>query len=99
MPTTRRHFLLLIVLASCAKTPQNAVEDLTGAQNLSAWKLQRLNGTRDGESLAVRALYTDATGAQLRADLRFKVGVPTHLESGTWQGLGGEGKVAERSVT
>jgi hypothetical protein len=31
--------------------------------------------------------------------LHFTVSPPTHLASGTWSGLGGEGSVRERSVT
>jgi hypothetical protein len=91
--------LLLIGIAGCRKPAAHAVEDLHGAQDLSGFALSRLHGTRDGDALQARALYTDGSGGQLRVELHFRVGVPTRLESGTWHGLGSEGRVAERSVT
>lgn len=89
----------LFLTAGCAKPPAAPVEDLTGSRDVSKFRLRRLHGTRDGESLTARALYSDGTGGELRVDLTFKVGVPTRLTSGTWRGLGGEGTVSERSVT
>jgi hypothetical protein len=60
--------------------------------------LTSIRGTRDGDRLDVRVVYGDDTG-ELTTSLHFTVSPPTHLASGTWSGLGGEGTVRERSVT
>jgi hypothetical protein len=88
----------LTMLAGCGTPPARPVEAFPGGQDVSRFRLMSLQGTRDGNRLGARAVYGDGTG-ELRVDLRFTVGVPTRLESGTWKGLGSEGRVRERSVT
>jgi hypothetical protein len=89
---------LLVMLTGCSGSkPTNPVESLSG-EDTSAFVLQSLKGTRDGETLRVQAMY--ATGAKsLRVDMQFRVTPPTRLQSGTWSGPAGEGTVSERSVT
>lgn len=100
---TRRHvpasiLIALMSLAGCAGRDMKPVEDLTGGRDLSRFALTSIKGLRDGDRLDVRAVFADGT-AQLRVDLHFAIGSPTRLASGTWSGLGGEGRVQERSLT
>ena len=88
----------LVLLAGCGREPDKPVEDLGGGNDVSRFALTSLHGTRDGDLLAVRALFGDGM-SEIRLDLRFRIAVPTRLESGTWRGLSGEGRVRERSVT
>jgi hypothetical protein len=90
-----------MLLAACgAKRP--LIEDLSTHQDLSLFKLHAIEGKRDGDRLAARALISD-TSSMLTLDLRFAIGSPTVLQSGTWQwtrtGQLLQGGVAARSVT
>ncbi len=72
-----------LLLSACApKHPP--VEDLTGRQDLSLFKLYTLRGTRDGDRLQAQAVFTDSSSI-LTLEMRFAVGSPTTLESGTWR--------------
>lgn len=88
-----------LVLAGCQGRDARPVQDLGGGQDVSRFTLTSVRGTRDGDRLDVRAMFGDGGGASIRVDLHFIVGVPTHLESGTWVGLGSAGGVRERSAT
>ena len=73
----------VLLLAGCgAKRP--AVEDLTTHENLSLFKLHSLRGTRDGDRLQAQAVFSD-TSSILTLEMRFAIGSPTTLESGTWR--------------
>ena len=85
-------------LASCARPPAQPVEALAGGQSVAQFTLTSLQGTRNGDRLDVRAVYGDGTG-RIAVTLHFAVTPPTHLVSGTWEGLGGQGAVHERSST
>ncbi len=78
------------------------MEDLTTHQALTAFKLDAVNGTRDGDHLDVQALFTDSSSI-LRVEMRFLIGSPTRLESGRWRWTRNNelltGDVAARSVT
>jgi hypothetical protein len=91
---------LLLLTACGAKRP--LVEDLSSHQDLSLFKLQGVDGKRDGDRLAARVLISDSS-SMLTLDLHFAVGSPTVLQSGTWQwtrtGQLLEGRVTSRSVT
>lgn len=72
-----------LLLAACgAKHP--AVEDLATHEDLSLFKLHTLRGTRDGDRLPVQAVFSDSSSI-LTMDMRFAIGSPTKLESGTWR--------------
>jgi hypothetical protein len=88
----------LVLLAGCGKPAARPVEDLSGGRDLSRMALTSIQGTRDGDRLDVRAVYSEG-GNELTVDLHFAVGAPTRLSSGTWSGLGSQGLVRERSVT
>lgn len=94
--------IALLALAACGGAKHPLLEDLAAHQDLTMFKLQSIRGTRDGDRLAVRALISDSS-SMLTVDLRFVVGSPTSLQSGTWQWTrtGGlqSGSVTSRSVT
>lgn len=90
-----------LALSACgAKHP--AVEDLSGHENLSLFKLHSLRGTRDGDRLQVQAMFSDSSSI-LTVEMHFAIGSPTRLDSGTWRWTRGNqllsGAVAARSVT
>jgi hypothetical protein len=96
--TSRALGLATLLLAACARPPQAPVQDLRGRENLSAYKLQQVLGTRDGDRLDAQARFSDGT-ANLIVDLHFAVGAPTKLTSGQWRWTAARtGTVAERSV-
>ena len=94
-------FCVIALLASCARSPQPPVEDLRGHENLSAFALQELRGTRDGDRLNAQAKFADGSST-LTVTMHFAIGSPTKLDSGQWQwirnGVPASGSVAERSV-
>ncbi len=91
--------LILLALAACRTKEYKPVEDLAGGRDVSSFALTSLKGTRDGDRLEVRAVFASAAGERILLDLRFTVGIPTSLKSGTWTGNGSAGAVKERSVT
>jgi len=88
----------LLFLSGCGARQDHPVEDIGGRHDVSRFALTSIKGTRDGDRLDVRAVYGDGS-EELTTHLHFAVSPPTHLASGTWSGLGGEGSVRERSVT
>lgn len=88
---------LVLVLLGCSSRQANPVEDLTG-KDASTLALTSLRGTRDGELLQVRAVYS-GDSRTISVDLRFNVTPPARLQAGTWTGPSSEGSVRERSVT
>jgi hypothetical protein len=91
----------LVLLAACARTRQPPVEDLHNRENLSAFKLEQVRGTRDGDRLDAEAKFGDGSST-LTVTMRFAIGSPTSLASGRWEwlrdGRPASGSVAERSV-
>jgi hypothetical protein len=94
-------FCALALVASCGSR-RPLVTDLAAHQDLSLFKLQAIDGKRDGDRLAARALISDSS-SMLTLNLRFSVGSPTVLQSGTWYwarpGKLEQGTVTPRSVT
>jgi hypothetical protein len=88
----------LLVLAGCRGRDTKPVEDVGGGRSVSRFVLWSIAGTRNGDRLNVRAVFDEVEGESITVDLRFAVGMPTRLESGTWNGLGTGGGVRERSV-
>jgi hypothetical protein len=91
-----------LVLAGCGGSKRPAVQDLSGRENLSLFALQSVRGTRDGDRLQARATFSD-TSSILTVEMRFAIGSPTRLESGTWRWSRNNqlqsGTVTARSVT
>jgi hypothetical protein len=94
--------VLGLVLQSCAHSERRPLEDLSGHEDLSGFKIQSVRGVRDGDRLAAQAVISDSSSI-LTLDLHFAIGSPTTLESGTWRWSrpGGllTGTVSARSVT
>ncbi len=86
------------LFCACDERDHQPLEAVSGATDVSRFALTSLKGTRDGDRLDVRAVYSEGT-KQLILTMRFAVGSPTRLESGTWRGLDSAGAVAARSVT
>jgi len=91
----------MVFMAACARPPRPPVEDLTGRENVSSYKLGQVRGTRVGDRLDAEATFGDGSSA-LTVVMRFAIGAPTKLESGHWQWTHDarllSGSVAERSV-
>jgi hypothetical protein len=87
-----------IVLSGCGSESSKPVERLDGIEDVSAFALRSLRGTRDGEQFEVHASYGDGSRS-LSIILHFNVTPPARLVSGTWTGLSGGGEVRQRSVT
>lgn len=90
------------MLSGCGASRHPAVEDLTTHQELAAFQLGAVSGTRDGDHLDARALFTDSSSI-LTVEMRFLLGSPTRLESGRWRWTRNNqllsGMVTARSVT
>jgi len=91
-----------LALAGCGGPKRPAVQDLSGRQNLSLFTLQSIHGARDGDRLRTLATFSDSSSI-LTVEMRFAIGSPTKLESGTWRWSRNNqlqtGTVAARSVT
>lgn len=91
-----------MLLSACAGSKHAPVQDLTGNQDLSLFAMHSIAGTRDGERLQTQAIFSD-TSSILTVEMRFAIGSPTTLESGTWHwprnGQLLSGMVSSRSVT
>ena len=88
----------VVFLIACGSQQMKPVEDLSGTRDAAGFTLTSLKGTRDGDRVAVQAVYGDGSRS-LTVHLRLKLTPQAKLERGTWAGLAGEGSVQERSVT
>ena len=92
----------LLLLGACNGPKRPLIEDLSGRENLALFKLQAIQGTRDGDRLSARAMLSDSSSI-LTMDMRFAVGPQTTLTSGEWKwarsGNDSSGSIAARSVT
>lgn len=91
----------VLLCAGCAKPPQ-LVQDLSGRENLSDYKLTIVRGMRDGDLLTAHLGYSNGPSSLL-VDLRFTIGSPTTLRAGSWiRARTGQfpttGSVAARSI-
>jgi hypothetical protein len=94
--------MVCVLLAGCAHSPPKPLQDLSGHEDLSGFKIQSVHGVRDGDRMAAQAVISDSSSI-LTLDLHFAIGSPTTLESGTWRwsrpGRLLNGTVWARSVT
>jgi|SRR5271163_1044533 len=100
----RRICCILLLSTACCGFRHGVVEDLTGDEDLSLFKLISVRGMRDGDHLSMQAAVSDSSST-LSVNMRFAVGAPTKLETGTWNWtrpqttLMDTGQIAARSVT
>ena len=73
-----------ILVSGCGAPKRPLVTDLVASQDLSSFKLDSLRGTRDGDRLDVRAMFTD-TSSMLTVNLRFEINPEARLRAGNWQ--------------
>jgi len=97
-----RFFCIFALILTGCLGQRPAVEDLSGKENLSLFRLQFVRGTRDGDRLATVALISDSSSS-LTIDMHFAIGSPTKLESGFWHwsrnNQNASGDISARSVT
>ena len=91
-----------IGLLGCGRADRKPLQDLSGHEDLSGFKIQSMRGLRDGDRLAAQVLISDSSSI-LTLDLHFAIGSPTTLQSGTWRWSRPsrllDGPVSARSVT
>lgn len=97
--------ILCLLLAGCGRHDKPPLQDPSGHEDLSRFKIQSVTGVRDGDHLNARVLVSDSSSI-LTLDLHFAIGSPTTLESGKWQWSRPQfyvgflsGTVSARSVT
>jgi hypothetical protein len=92
-----RRFLagLSLLAAACGPRAEPRLEPLAGSAPAPEYRMRALSGVRDGEVLHAAAEFAGLDG-ELALTLRFRVGVPTRLESGTWAWTRGGGKTGGR---
>ncbi len=94
---------LLLFLSGCNAPKQPSVEDLNHREDFSGARLMTLRGARDGDILDAEAMFSGRS-LLLTVRMRFAIGAPTTLKSGTWvrthpDGTMETGSIAERSVS
>src|SRR3954449_11146338 len=75
---------LFMLMVACGRPERPVLEDVSGQEGLSLFRIQSLRGTRDGDRLAVQAVVSDSSSI-LTVQMHFAVGSPTKLDSGTWR--------------
>ncbi len=91
----------LFLLAGCGGRGRPAVEDLQHREGLSAFKVLAVRGVRSGAHLDTQALFSDSSSI-LTVEMRFLVGTPATLATGSWHWPRGSvtaGEVAAREIT
>ncbi|MBV9771186.1 MAG: hypothetical protein JOZ32_16560 [Bryobacterales bacterium] len=95
-------FVLCLFLTACVHSGRPALQDLAHHEDLSGFKIQSVQGVRDGDRLNAQVLISDSSSI-LTLDLHFAIGSPSRLESGDWRwarpGHLLNGTVSARSVT
>jgi hypothetical protein len=81
----RTTFLLAAALAllACQNANTLTIRRTRDGQELRNYRLKSLTGIRDGDNLGTELVIGDQSSA-LTMQMRFKIGVPTKLESGSY---------------
>ena len=91
-----------LLFASCQNASKPVIQRIRDGQALSSYSLHSMSGMRDGDNLRARVVFA-GDNSTLTMDLRFRLGVPTRLESGKYLWEQGNqitrGNVTARSVT
>ena len=93
----------MLFLTACGAPKQPSVEDLNHREDFSGARMMTLRGARDGDRLDAEAMFSGRS-LLLTVRMRFSIGAPTTLMSGTWVRTlpGGKtetGSIAARSVS
>jgi len=85
-------------LSGCGAPRQPAVEDLNHREDFSGARMMTLRGARDGEILDAEAMFSGRS-LLLTLKMRFAIGAPTTLMSGTWVRTLADGKMETGSIS
>jgi hypothetical protein len=88
----------LLLLVACAAPKQPSVEDLNHREDFSGARMMTLRGARDGDLLDAEAMFSGRS-LLLTIKMRFAIGAPTTLMSGTWVRTLPDGKMETGSIS
>ena len=89
---------LLFLLAGCNAPKQPSVEDLSHREDFSGARMMTLGGARDGDLLDAEAMFSGRS-LLLTIKMRFAIGAPTTLMSGTWVRTLPDGKMETGGIS
>jgi hypothetical protein len=90
--------LPLLLLIACGMPKQLSVEDLNHREDFSGTRMMTLRGARDGDLLDAEAMFSGRS-LLLTIKMRFAIGAPTTLMSGTWVRTLADGKMETGSMS
>jgi hypothetical protein len=95
--------VLVLLLVACGAPKQPSVEDLNHREDFSGVRMMTLRGARDGDILDAEAMFSGRS-LFLTIKMRFAIGAPTTLTSGTLvrtlpDGSAEKGSISARSVS
>jgi hypothetical protein len=88
----------LLFLAACGAPKQPSVEDLNHQEDFSGARMMSLRGARDGDLLDAEAMFSGRV-LLLTVKMRFAIGSPTTLKSGSWVRTQPDGKMETGSIS
>jgi hypothetical protein len=93
---------MLLFLPACQREDKPSVLRIRDKQELASFQLKSSTGVRDGDNLRAQVVFA-GDGSQLQMDMRFRVGIPTRFESGSYvltqAGLSTRGSITAQNVT
>jgi hypothetical protein len=98
-----RYYVLIpagiaLLLTACGAPKQPSVEDLSHREDFSGTQMMTLRGARDGDILDAEAMFSGRS-LLLTIKMRFAIGAPTTLTSGTWVRTLADGKMETGSIS
>jgi hypothetical protein len=72
-----------VLLGACRNPEQAKIESISERTEIPAYVLQPITGNRDGDILNTHVTFTE-NSSTLRMVMRFRIGVPTRLEEGSY---------------
>jgi hypothetical protein len=88
----------LLFLAGCGGPKQLSIEDLNHREDFSGTRMMTLRGARDGDLLDAEAMFSGRS-LLLTIKMRFAIGAPTTLTSGTWVRTLADGKMETGNIS
>lgn len=88
----------VLFLTACNAPNQPSVEDLNHHEDFSGVRMMTLRGARDGDLLDAEAMFSGRS-LLLTVKMRFAIGAPTTLMSGTWVRTHPDGKMETGSIS
>ena len=88
----------LLLLVACIAPKEPSVEDLNHRENFPGTRLMTLRGARDGDLLDAEAMFSGRF-LLLTVKMRFTIGAPTTLTTGTWVRTLPDGKTETGSIS